>query len=243
MDLESMNEEEIEAEALKQGYNPNYEGENKKSPKEFLEVAFNHNQVLKERNEKLSSEVEQTRAEVTKLRGDMEKVLSFAEEQKKKAVEKAVKELKEQRKEAIADSDHEKVEQIDEQIKEAEKAPPEPDPKFKEWVSTNQWYEDDPIMGAEADYYAKMFVESGRFKSQEQVFEAVTNKIKSLYPEKFKNPKKDDPPETEGGRPSPTKKSKKSYEDLPREAKQACDEFVEQGIMTREKYVSMYEWE
>ena len=182
-----------------------------------------------------------------KNEANTKKLIKFQEEQKKKAVEKAIKELKIERKEAITEGDHDRVEAIDQEIdKQKEDAKPaqdEPDPKFLAWAEKNSWYNDDPSVGAEADYYAKMFVESGRFTTQEEVFDAVTNKIKNLYPEKFTNPKKNEPSEVEGGRPSPSKKSKKSYEDLPADAKKACDEFVADGIMKKEDYVAMYEWE
>jgi len=36
---------------------------------------------------------------------------------------------------------------------------------------------------------------------------------------------------------------KKSYGNLPPEAKAACDKFVKQGLMTKEAYVAEYDWE
>ena len=93
MNLEEMNDEQIEAEALKQGYNPNYDGENKKTPKEFLEVAFNHQHVLKERNEKLSKQIEEMSEKFSNLQSTTKKLVDDIETQKKKAVEKAIKQL------------------------------------------------------------------------------------------------------------------------------------------------------
>jgi hypothetical protein len=41
----------------------------------------------------------------------------------------------------------------------------------------------------------------------------------------------------------PTGKKKKGYNDLPAEAKAACDKFVKQKLMTVEQYVNEYEWD
>ena len=46
-----------------------------------------------------------------------------------------------------------------------------------------------------------------------------------------------------GGNGTRVVKGKKSYENLPSEAKAACDKFVKQGLMTREEYVKEFEWE
>jgi len=252
-DLETMDESQLEAEAMKQGFNPNYDGENKKTPKEFLEVAINHNHVLKERNEKLSTDYDEMKSEFESLKGQLskqqentQKLIKFQEEQKKKAVEKAVKALKAERKEAITEGDHERVEQIDQEIDEQKAETTSDngvDPDFEDWRKANAWYDSDPIIRAEANEYARIYATSGEFKTPEDVRNAVTVKMKRVNPELFENPKKKEPAEVEGGRPSPTKKSKKSYEDLPADAKKACDEFVAEGLMKREEYVSMYEWE
>ena len=36
---------------------------------------------------------------------------------------------------------------------------------------------------------------------------------------------------------------KKSYNNLPSDAKSACDKFVKQGLMTKEQYVAEYSWD
>ena len=40
--------------------------------------------------------------------------------------------------------------------------------------------------------------------------------------------------------PSRGSTSKKSYADLPAEAKQACDKFVKQGLLSKDQYVKDY---
>ena len=47
----------------------------------------------------------------------------------------------------------------------------------------------------------------------------------------------------ESARQSSANDSKRTYADLPADAKKACDQFVKDKIMTREQYLEIYEWE
>jgi hypothetical protein len=240
MELEQMDEEQVLSEAMKQGFNPEYDGENKKSPKEYLEVAFNHNKVLKERNDKLSETVE-------KLTGQMSLLVEFQNEQKQKAVEKAITELKAERREAISDGDHDKVEKIDEQIDEQKVAKVRNDPILDAWIGRNAWYKDNEDLGIEADIIAQQLKATGRFSASDQDYERLLNRVESKvrqsFPDKFKNPKKDNPPDVDPGNPSPLRKSKNTYADLPADAKLACDQFVKNKLMSKEQYMDAYEWD
>jgi hypothetical protein len=66
------------------------------------------------------------------------------------------------------------------------------------------------------------------------------------FPSKFGTKKKvtsnGSPVESGSGRQSRQSPSSKSYENLPPEAKAACDRFVKQKLMTKEQYVSEYDW-
>lgn len=240
MELAEMKEPELLTEALKQGYNPDYEGDNKKTPKEFLEVAYNHNKMLKERNDKLSNQVDD-------LSQKLNRVVQFQTEMKQKAVDAAIRELKAERKEAIKDGDHEKVEELDEQITKQTVAKQETNIILDTWLKRNSWYGSDDDLAIEADIIAKQLQDTGRFKANDSDYEKllsqVENRVKKLFPDKFKNPKKDNPPEVEAGRSSPQRQSKKSFAELPADAKRACEQFVKEGVMTKEQYLDMYEWE
>jgi len=140
------------------------------------------------------------------------------------------------------------VEELDKELQQQQEvAKPDGNPILDTWIEQNSWYTKDEELGLEADVIAHQLGNTGRFTNDETGYKKLLNevekRIKKAFPEKFSNPKKDELPEVEGGRPSPTKKSKKTYEDLPQEARQACDEFVVQGLMTKDQYVSMYEWE
>lgn len=252
MNLEEMNDDQILAEAKKHGFNEKFEGEGKKTAKEFLEIGQNHNHVLKERNDKLSGQVEDLTGQLGQVKSNMEKLVQFQEEQKKKAIEKAVKELNVQKNEAITEGDVEKVQEIDQKIEEEVKstenvAESTDNAILSTWIENNPWYTDDPLMGVVADRVFDQIVASGKYGSDEAGYKAalsaVEERIKKQYPETFRNPNKDKPADVSGSRSSPERLNKKTYADLPPEAKLACDQFVSEGIMDKETYVKAYEWE
>ncbi len=241
MDLENMSEDELLVEAKKRGFNPEYEGDNKKSPKEYLEVQLNHNKVLMERNEALTEQVERLSAQI-------KQVVEFTKEQKQKAVDAAIAKLTAQKEEAIADSDPERVKQLDVMIENEKKvAKNQNDPILEAWIANNPWYLNDEKLAIKADRIAFELKNTGRFsatdKDYEKLLKLVEEEVKSTFPDKFKNPKKDNPPEVESGHNSGQRPSKKSYADLPQDAKRACDAFVKDKIMTREQYLDIYEWD
>ncbi len=241
MELAIMKEDELLSEAMKQGYNPEFNGENKKSPKEFLEVAYNHNKMLKERNDKLSTTVDQ-------LNDKLNRVVQFQSEMKDKAVETAIRELKSERTEAIKDGDIDKVEKLDQEISQQEVAKPANNIILDQWIGRNPWYQADEDLAIEADMIAKQLQDTGRFKANdtdyEKLLKQVETRVKKQFPDKFKNPKKDNPPEVEAGRNSSQRESTtRTFAELPADAKRACEQFVKDEIMTKEQYLEIYEWE
>lgn len=241
MQLENMKDDELLSEAMKQGYNPEFNGENKKSPKQFLEVAYNHNKMLKERNDALSGQVDQ-------LNDKLNQVVQFQTEMKQKAVDKAVRELKSERTEAIKDGDIDKVEKLDEEISKQEVVKPQNNIILDQWLGRNKWYEDDEDLAVEADIIAQQLQGTGRFQaddtSYEKLLKQVEIRVKKQFPEKFKNPKKDNPPEVESGRNSSQRESTtRTFAELPADAKRACERFVKDEVMTKEQYLEIYEWD
>ena len=223
-----------------------------KSAKDFLKVSDNHNAVLKERLGKLQEEGKATRAEMSKMRETTEKLIAHFDEQKKKAVEKAVSELKVQRREAISEGDADKVEKIDDEItktttevvKKVDTDFADWSERFDSWKGSNDWYGSDMRMTVDADELGGKFYRSGRFKTSEAILKEVEKEMKRSFPDRFRNPNKDDPSVVEGTTPTKLNGKKKGFADLPIEAKKACEEFVRDiPGFTKEKYLSTYEWE
>lgn len=211
-----------------------------KTAKQFIEYGRSHNRVLKQNNDKLLDQVKE-------LQATMQQLVADSQTQKQRAVEKAIAELKEQKAEAIRDSDGEAVNKIDDEIDKLKQAKtqetPQPNPLFEAWLKDNPWYSNDKELQVEADMYAQLYINSNRLLPPEDVYKAVTKRIKKEFPDRFENPNKREPAiATKGIHTKPSKG--KTYNDLPPDAKQACDRFCKNiPGFTKEKYLSTYEWE
>lgn len=223
----------------------NYKGdpENWKTAHQFIEDGNKHATILKERNKKLVDQVSELQSTMTKLVEDQNK-------QKEKAVKKALDKLKAEKAEAISESDGERVTQIDEEIdrlkEESKPTTQQPsNPEFDAWLAENKWYDTDEELRGEANMYAKAYVDAGSFKTMPQVYKAVERRIKREFPERFENPNKKEPPSmSEGVHSKTTSKPGRTYNDLPKDAKAACDRFVKTiPNFTVEKYLASYEWD
>jgi hypothetical protein len=72
----------------------------------------------------------------------------------------------------------------------------------------------------------------------------VKNRTKKEYPDKFGNPRREQASSVAEPGAQPTRQKKgKTYDDLPAEAKAACDKYVRNiPKYTREDYVKDYDW-
>lgn len=139
-----------------------------------------------------------------------------------------------------------------EQLKEAQKTPAKETPKpnanydkeFFEWAKQNTWYVTDPELKAVAELIGQEILASNPEKKGKVFLDEVTQKVKESFPEKFQNPARSfgSVDSSSDGR-SPSVRKKKGYNDLPAEAKAACDRFVKQKLMTQEQYVAEYQWD
>jgi protein-arginine kinase activator protein McsA len=242
--VDSSTEDEVKFATL-QGWTDqeNYKGdpERYKTAKQFIDDGNKHATILKERNKKLVDQVSEMQSTMTQLVEDQNK-------QKEKAVKKAIDELKVQKAEAINESDGEKVNQIDEeidQLKEEAKPEPKTNAEFDHWLTENKWYDTDLELKGEANMLAKAYIDAGSFKTMQEVYKAVTRKIKREFPDRFENPNKKEPSAmSEGSHTKTSSKAGKSYSDLPKDAKTACDRFIKTiPNFTAEKYLATYEWD
>lgn len=245
-----MNEDEIKTDesteeeiriATYQGWTPkeSYTGDPDrwKTAAEFLEYGRKHNAVLKENNEKLVHQV-------SELQQTMQELVKDQQSQKQKAVEKAIAELKLQKADAISESDGDKVTQIDDEIDRLKaQTKPERNIAYENWVKNNRWYEDDPDLAMEANMLANNYLIANPSAPTNKIYEAVERRIKREFPDRFENPNKKEPASVVQGTQSP-KSNGKGYNDLPPDAKAACDRFCKTiPNFTKEKYLSTYEWD
>lgn len=139
------------------------------------------------------------------------------------------------------------------------KANPEKYQKTQEaWIEENSWYESEIDMAMYADGVDRALAKSkvGKsHKSQQERLDAITAAVKKKFPEYFgEKPvaaaqtngdgrRRTAAVEGGGGEGPPAGGGKKTYADLPREAKAVCDQLVKEKILTKEQYVNTYQWE
>lgn len=227
----------------------------------FVKRGREINPILRKNNEKLLKELREARDEITEVKKAAEEFKQFqkeAFERKVSEYKKEVDALKEAKKEALREGDHDLVVEIDdrisetkEKIKEAE-APKEEvkvekpqvlDPDLQSWIDRNDWFGKDEDMSKRTNAIGALLASRNPGLKGRAFLDKLDEELKQEFPEKF-GMKRERPTPVEGGAASrgATKAAKKSYENLPADAKAACDKFVKQKLMTADEYVAMYDW-
>jgi len=245
---------EAEAQAKAQGWTPKEEftGDPGKwrSAEEFLDVGNKISAVQADNNRKLLEKVESLEGVV---RNQSETFDSFQKQQfkvigeaNKAGYNKAVKDIEKKQRVAVEDGDVAAFDALEKEKKGIEKpkavAPvetkPAEDPEFKAWHKENSWYKvgsPDEISMA-ADSYGGILLSRRPDLTGPAYYKEVEKHIKTVFPDSFKAP--ESKIETGGRNNTPTGKT--GYKDLPKDAKEACDMFVKQGMMTKEDYTKEY---
>lgn len=119
------------------------------------------------------------------------------------------------------------------------------DPVIQDWISKEDWFNRDQTLNVVA---TALFGEIERahpgMSRSEQLAETKRRTVEK-FPEKFGiNPARENAAAVATPRgEAPRRKSGKTYDDLPADAKQACDKFVKTiPGYTRDKYVKDYDW-
>lgn len=219
----------------------------------FVKRGKEINPILRKNNELLLNKLNAKDAEIADIKAAVEEFKKFHEETEERAYKRALADLKAAKKQALEEGDHEAVVEIDDEISdlkeskktttttEPTKTTPVVDPVYLAWEADNRWIVEDPSLAKAAEEAAAIMRIRGETSTGRTFLEKVGEKIKETFPEKFGNPNRDRASMTEGNRPA-TKTGKRSYADLPADAKQACDRFVKQGLMTKEQYVAEFDW-
>jgi len=147
-------------------------------------------------------------------------------------------ELKEQRLEA-----KEELKAAEEKAKETPQVTA--DPTLNAWIEKNEWFGPDKRLTAIANGLGVEIRREFPNLNGQAFLDKLDQELREAMPDKFgkktvPNPMEGSPNGT--ARPS-VSSGKKTYTNLPAEAKAACDKFVKQGLMTKEQYVAEYDWE
>lgn len=222
--------------------------------------------ILRKNNENLIKDLQATKDQLKEFREAAEEFKKFQREsyeRKAQEYEGQIREIKESRAQAISDGDGQKVNALDdaldqakENFKEAKQSvkdvvstkDPEPtpeaiDPNLQAWLDRNTWFGQDKRLTAVVNGIG----ESLRLELPLLKGQAFLDKLDEVLAEEFPNKfgKKQSPSsrvESGSGRQSRSGGNAQSYDNLPSEAKSACDRFVKQKLMTREQYVADFDW-
>jgi len=162
----------------------------------------------------------------------------------KKEREEAIAALEAERKKAITEGDGEAFDKADKKLQDLRAQPPQPkeSTEVTAWKAENKWYETDAELTAIADGLADVVKRENPGLKGKAFLDKLTERVRSVVPHKFENPRRSDVITTGGGNKKGSGKSK-GYDDLPADAKAACDRFVKSiPGFSREAYLSTYDW-
>jgi len=206
--------------------------------------------------ESLQGEYRNSQEKIEQLNKTLERVVDMSKTASKRAYQRALRDLKKQQREAAKNGDLDTYDAIDRQMEELGEESVKEEPKreaksaeggihpdFGGWHKENLWYGQDKELTAFANGLGPIVAQEIPGVDGKPFFDEVTRRVKAAFPQKFENPmkKKADVVEGGGGEGESGGGKKKTYRDLPQEAKEACDEFVSQGLFKdRQAYVDEY---
>lgn len=257
------NDRDFDAEASRKGWVPkdHYRGDPSKwvDAKTFVERGerFNKN---------LQREVESLKSELASFKGTAAKFAKFHEEtvaRKNDEIKEAIAALRVQRAEALRDGDaqlsvelEDKIDHLKDQqaavkqeaaaAKPQEQAVPGRDLVLEEWVDDgNDWFKTEPKMQEYAIQIGKELRDSGEKVNGREFLDKVTARMHRDFPRYFRQKTQsgargavDDGASRDGN--SGSRGGRYSERDLPDTDRQLMQEFVSQGIMTKEQYLAGY---
>ena len=216
---------------------------------EFREAAEEFKKFQKDAFERKASEYE---SRIQELKESRAQAINDGDGQKVNALDDAIDRVKEEIKEAkqaAAKAD------VPSNTAVEPTAPASLDPSLQSWLDRNDWFGKDRRMTSIVNGIG----ESLRLEFPELKGQPFLDKLDEILQEEFPNrfggsgedsstTKKKAPTSRvesgsgRAGRTSGGSSSAQTYNNLPSDAKAACDRFVKQGLMTREQYVADFDW-
>lgn len=235
----------------------------------FVKRGKEINPILRKNNELLMKKLDEKAKEIDSIKASVEEFKKFQKEsfeRKSAEYEVQIAQLKTKKREAIAAGDGDTVVDIDDQIdslKEAQREAkaeaakkPEPapqtqaqasvpdDPELQSWLGRNQWFGEDFEMTDMANGLGASVRKQFPHLTGRAFLDKLDEKILEYFPQKVLGKKaKGSSVDSTGNVRGGTSSGKKSYDNLPDDAKQACDRFIKNGwIKSKQEYVDNYDW-
>lgn len=259
-------ESEAEVEARRLGWVPKEEfkgdPDKHRSAEEFLERGKTILPILQRDNKRLHDTVSRFEKELKETREAAAGVEELVRKQAEREHKKALRDLERRLDAAIETADVTQARQIRAEITELQTGEPAPkrepkpvgeadkpavDPEIQSWIDENDWFNKSAALRS---YMSEEFGELEKRNpgaSKAEILAEAKRRTVDKFPEKFGvNTKREIAPSVAApsGDAPRTRKTGRTYDDLPAEAKKACDKFVKTiPNYTREKYCAAYDWD
>lgn len=240
-----MSERNFEQEARQEGWRPqeDWKGDPEKwvNAETFVERGEKISGILKQKVDRLAGEIQHLKQSNQKFGEYHKKTI----ENERKEAKTEIQRLETLLSKAVDDGDGQTFTQVNRKIDSLKTNMPEDVPEFSidpleaQWLGSNPWYNQDQQLRIFADGVSNQ-VDLEGFNGQARLDE-ISRRTKEAFPDKFENPNRQREDAVGDGAPiadAPVKE--KTYKNLPKDAKAACDEFVSDGFMTKEEYVKQY---
>ena len=236
---------------------------------QFMPVAIQQNRALADKFAGAEDQIRGLKSELADVKQVLTDFRDFATRGEQRAYERALKELNERRAVAVQHADMDAFKAVDAEIEELNKtgkpapAKPngagadggespkpqlkQPDPDVTAFVNDNPWFSNDKELHEYAKSQDQFLASTKPGMAMKDRLAAVKARVMKEFPDKFGNPAREGASAVatpSGATTSRRESNKHTYENLPPEAKKACDKFVKTiPGFTRDQYVKTYEWE
>jgi hypothetical protein len=227
------------------------------SAEEFLQRSDSLMPLLRRDNDKLHKKVSDLEGILKETRDAQREFVEFASKAEQRAYDKAKAEYQAQAEAAAANADQAGVRHAMQQMEALEKPfkptpkPVEPavnvDPTIQNWIAREDWYRNSQTLkGYAIDTFGEIERDHPGMAVEEMLAE-TKRRTMDKFPEKFGiNPRRDAPAtvSTPTGGNAPVRHNGRAYDNLPTDAKAACEKFMKTiPGFTREQYVASYDWD
>jgi hypothetical protein len=233
--------------AREQGWRPKDEWsgdpEQWKSAEQFVKDGKDILPIVQARADRL----EERLAQVENTNREYHEFVKKSRAKDKQERDQLKEQLREARRKAVDEGDGEAFDNADASLRmieaeDAKRQEVELPPEATRWANDNPWYGQDRAMTVFADSIAADLNQRGFFG--EAYFDQMDKELRKEFAHKFTNTRRNAPPAVESDGTPPVSSSKKTFDNLPPDAQQACRQFQKDiPGFTEDDYLAEYEWE
>lgn len=214
----------------------------------FVERGLNDLPVLRERLRSQSKKINDMETDISQFKTYHEETLS-------REYNRAAKDLEDKQLATVEEGDTDAYQELQKQkhqlaMAHARYRPPQipagENPLYKDWKDKTDWFEKKDGMTAYANSVSDNIATDESTKhliGTKGFLDEIDRRVKLEFPDYFENPRRNSADTVESGGRQHRSRGSNTYNDLPADAKAACDKFVRRGQITRKQYLETYEWD